>query len=96
MTSKANLKKMEVNLVFSGREIHRYSELEDEGAISREQRDEKQRDVDSDKATIDASKADITANEAAVISFKEKVEVAYCQSRICPRQPGSRSIFVRI
>ncbi len=80
ITSKANLKKMEANLLFSKREIGRYTELESEGAISREQRDEKERNVDSDTAAIDAAKADITANVAQVASNKQKVEVA--QARV--------------
>lgn len=77
--SKATLKRIEANLAFSQRQISRYVELESEGAISREMRDEKQRDVESDKATIEASKADVTANESQVISQREKVEVAYAK-----------------
>lgn len=76
MNSRANLKKTEASLNFSKREIGRYVELETQGAISKEQRDEKQRDVDSDHAMIDAAKADIVANEAAIASFKEKVDAA--------------------
>lgn len=77
--SKATLKRIEANLNFSQRQIGRYVELENEGAISREMRDEKQRDLESDKATIEASKADVVANESQVISQKEKVEVAYAK-----------------
>lgn len=76
MTTKANLKKMEANLVFSKREIGRYIELESQGAISREQRDERERNVDSDKAAIDASHADIVADQAQVVSYKAKVSSA--------------------
>lgn len=74
--SKATVKKMEANLTFSNQQLRRYEELAEEGAISRELRDEKQRDLDADHASIDAAKADVAAKEAQVQSYQEKVSVA--------------------
>lgn len=76
MTAKASVRRLQANLAFSKRQLGRYEELADEGAISREQRDEKQRDLDADLAAIQAARAEVDAADAQVSSAREKIEVA--------------------
>lgn len=64
MTAKASVRRLQANLAFSKRQLGRYEELADEGAISREQRDEKQRDLDADLAAIQAARAEVDAADA--------------------------------
>jgi len=74
-TSQATVKRLQASFVFSKQQLKRYNELATEGAISRELRDEKQRDQDADLASIDAAKADVAANQAQVVSLEEKIAV---------------------
>lgn len=75
-TSEAAVHKLQANLVFSRQQLARYSQLVQEGAISREMKDEKQRDLDSDLAGLEAAQAEVSANQAQVASLAEKVAVS--------------------
>jgi RND family efflux transporter MFP subunit len=75
-TSEAAVRKLQANLTFSRQQLARYSELVQEGAISREMKDEKQRDLDSDLAGLEAAQAEVAANQAQVASLAEKVAVS--------------------
>jgi RND family efflux transporter MFP subunit len=74
--NKATVKRLIANMTFARRELHRYEELANQGAVSVEQRDEKLRDLDADKASVEAANAAVAAAQAQAAANREKIAAA--------------------
>ncbi|MBX9691533.1 MAG: efflux RND transporter periplasmic adaptor subunit, partial [Cyanobacteria bacterium] len=74
--SKATAKRLQAHITFSQRELHRYDDLAQQGAVSFEMRDEKLRDLDSDRASLEAANAATAAAHAQASAYREKVTAA--------------------
>ncbi|MCW5824145.1 MAG: efflux RND transporter periplasmic adaptor subunit [Cyanobacteria bacterium TGS_CYA1] len=75
-TQKANVKKAQADLALAESQVKRYDDLAKEGAISLEQRDMKQRDVDACKALIEQANANVTAAKAQMEAYEERISAA--------------------
>lgn len=74
--AKAAVKRQEAEIKFSHMESSRYQSLAADGAVSAEQRDEKFRDLNTDKAELEAGKAAVEAAQAQVNANREKIAAA--------------------
>ncbi len=74
--AKAAVKRQEAEIKFSHMESKRYQSLAADGAVSVEQRDEKYRDLNTDKAELEAGKAAVDAAQAQVSANREKISAA--------------------
>lgn len=74
--NKASVKRLIANMTFAKRELHRYEELANQGAVSVEQRDEKLRDLDADRASVEAANAAVEAAQAQAAANREKIAAA--------------------
>lgn len=75
-TQKANVKKAQADLALAESQVKRYDDLAKEGAISLEQRDMKQRDVDACKALIEQAIANVNAAKAQMEAYDERISAA--------------------
>lgn len=75
-TQKANVKKAQADLALAESQVRRYDDLAKEGAISLEQRDMKQRDVDACKALIEQANANVGAAKAQMEAYEERISAA--------------------
>jgi len=75
-TQKANVKKAQADLALAESQVKRYDDLAKEGAISLEQRDMKQRDVDACKALIEQAVANVNAAKAQMEAYDERISAA--------------------
>ncbi|MBP7863559.1 efflux RND transporter periplasmic adaptor subunit [bacterium] len=75
-TQKANVKKAQADLALAESQVKRYDDLAKEGAISLEQRDMKQRDVDACKALIEQANANVNAAKAQMEAYDERITAA--------------------
>lgn len=74
--NKASVKRLEAEINYSTTELNRYSGLAAQGAISAEQRDEKQRDLSTDRASLEAANAAVQAASAQTSANREKISAA--------------------
>lgn len=74
--NKATVKRLQAHITFSQKELKRYEDLAVQGAVSIEQRDEKLRDLDSDRASLEAANAAVAAAQAQAAANKEKISAA--------------------
>lgn len=74
--NKAAVKRLEAQIHFSALEVQRYKDLERQGAVSSEQRDEKVRDVSTDRASLEAAQAAVAAAKAQAAAYREKITAA--------------------
>lgn len=74
--TKASAKKISADLIYSKAQVQRYALLASQGAVSLEQRDLVQHNVDADKANLEAAEAAIRTGESQVAAFKERIAVA--------------------
>lgn len=74
--NKASVKRLIAVMTFAKRELHRYEELANQGAVSVEQRDEKLRDLDADRASVEAANAAVEAAQAQASANREKISAA--------------------
>ncbi len=88
--SRAAAKKISADLIFSKAQVLRYSSLATQGAVSIEQRDLVQHNVDADKANLEAANAAIRTAEMQISAFKERVAVA--QSSVESKQANVEQI----
>ncbi len=82
--AKASAKKIAADLIYSKAQVLRYSVLANQGAVSVEQRDLIQHNVDADKANLEASNAAIRTAENQISAFRERINVA--QSNVESKQ----------
>lgn len=75
-THKANVKKTQADLALAESQVKRYDDLAKEGAISLEQRDMKQRDVDASKALIEQANANVVAAKSQMEAYSERITAA--------------------
>jgi|AGTN01.1.fsa_nt_gi RND family efflux transporter, MFP subunit len=75
-TNKAAVKRLEAQIVFSNKELRRYQSLASEGAVSVEMRDEKLRDLSTDKASLEAAQSAVEAANAQAAANQEKISAA--------------------
>ncbi len=74
--AKASVKRLEAEIKFSHIESKRYQGLAEDGAVSKELRDEKYRDLSTDKAEHEAALAAVDAAQAQVVANAEKISAA--------------------
>lgn len=75
-TNLANVKKAQADLALAQSQVKRYDDLAKEGAISLEQRDMKQRDVDACKALIEHANANVLAARSQIEAYDERISAA--------------------
>lgn len=75
-TNKASVKRLEAQIRYSTTELARYQGLANEGAVSIELRDEKLRDLSTDKASLEAAHAAVAAATAQAAANREKITAA--------------------
>lgn len=73
---RAGTKKINADLTYSSAQVARYAMLARQGAVSLEQRDLAQHNVDADKASLEAAEASIRTGESQVAAANERVAVA--------------------
>ncbi len=75
-TNKATVKRLEAQIRYSMAQVNRYSDLATQGAVSVELRDEKVRDVSTDRASLEAANSAVAAATAQANAYREKIAAA--------------------
>lgn len=75
-TNLAAVKRLEAQIQFSTQQLARYEGLAQQGAVSVELRDQKLRDLTTDRASLEAANAAVAAARAQVSANTEKISAA--------------------